>query len=183
VTGPTIAPAFYEESDALRAVMEEVIRKKAPAADADLGDFFRRYIAGADEIPYPEFLSRAGWTIRDTSQHRAAFGFSFNRDGSNSTTVASVDRDAPASEAGLREGDIVLSINGEPLPRVPERWLREHQPDERVSLKVQRGAEQREFSFPLARLSDATFQISEISSPTERQRRIRDGILRGVTTP
>jgi len=27
------------------------------------------------------------------------------------------------------------------------------------------------------------YQIAEVASPTERQRRIREGILRGVTTP
>ena len=74
------AGRFYEESEGLRAAMEEVIRKKAPSADADLSDFFTRYISGTDEIPYSDFLARAGWTIRDTSQRRAALGFSVNRD-------------------------------------------------------------------------------------------------------
>jgi predicted metalloprotease with PDZ domain len=174
---------FYEESEGLRAVMEEVIRKKAPSADADLSDFFRRYISGAEEIPYSDFLARAGWTMRDTSQRRAALGFSVSRDSGTSLTVTSVDRESGASEAGLKEGDVLLALNGEPFPRGPERWLREHQPDERVTAKVQRGGEEKTFSFPLGRQTDAAFQITEMASPTERQRRIRDGILRGATTP
>jgi len=177
------AGRFYDESEGLRAVMEEVISKKAPSADADLGDFFRRYISGSDEIPYSDFLARAGWTIRDTSQHRAALGFSVNRDSANSTSIAFVDRGSGASEAGLKEGDVLIALNGEPFPRAPDRWLRDHQPEERVTVKVQRGREEREFSFPLGRQTDAAYQITEIASPTERQRRVRDGILRGVTTP
>ena len=177
------AGRFYEESEGLRAVMENVIRKKAPSADADLSDFFRRYISGSDEIPYSDFLARAGWTIRDTSQRRATLGFSVNRDNSASMTITSVDRESGASEAGLKEGDVLIGLNGEPFPRAPERWLREHQPDERVTVKVQRGGEQRDFSFPLGRQTDAAYQIVEMPSPTERQRRIRDGILRGVTAP
>ena len=102
------AGRFYNESEGLRAVMEEVIRKKAPAADADLRDFFRRYISGSDEIPYSDFLGRAGWTIRDTSQHRAALGFSINRDNGASASIASVDRESGASEAGLKEGDVLI---------------------------------------------------------------------------
>jgi predicted metalloprotease with PDZ domain len=43
---------FYEDSDGLRAAMEGVIRKNDPNADADLGDFFVRYVAGSEEIPY-----------------------------------------------------------------------------------------------------------------------------------
>jgi predicted metalloprotease with PDZ domain len=173
----------YDESEGLRATMEAVIRKKAPSADADLSDFFRRYISGSDEIPYSDFLARAGWVLRDTSQRRAALGFSINRDNPAATTITYMDRESGASEAGLKEGDILLALNGEPFPRAPERWLRDHQPDERVTVKVQRGGEQLDFSILLGRQTDAAYQITEIASPTERQRRIREGILRGVTTP
>jgi predicted metalloprotease with PDZ domain len=175
------AGRFYDESEGLRAGMENVIRKKDPTANADLGDFFARYVAGSDEIPYADFLARAGWAIRDTSQHRAALGFSVSRDTAAIATIVSVDRESSASEAGLKEGDVLSSLNGEPFPRAQERWLREHQPDERVTIKVQRDGEVRDFSFPLGRQTDAAYQITEIASPTERQRRVRDGILRGVT--
>jgi predicted metalloprotease with PDZ domain len=174
---------FYNESEGLRAVMEEVIRKKAPSADADLGDFFSRYISGSEEIPYSDFLARGGWGIRDTSQHRALLGFSFSRENGVFPRIASVDRESGAGEAGLQEGDVLIAINGAAIPRTAERWLRDHQPGERITVKVQRGGEDRDFSFPLGRQADAAYQIAEIATPTERQRRIRDGILRGVTTP
>ena len=177
------AGRFYDESEGLRAVIEGVIRKKAPFADSDLSDFFRRYISGSDEIPYPDFLARAGWALRDMSQRRATLGFSINRDSGAPTSIASVDRESGASEAGLKEGDVPIALNGESFPRAPERWLRDHQPEERVTIKVRRGGEERDFSFPLGRQTDAAYQIAEIPSATERQRRIRDGILRGVTTP
>jgi predicted metalloprotease with PDZ domain len=177
------AGRFYDESDGLRAEMENVIRKKAPAADSDLSEFFKRYISGSDEIPYPDFLARAGWTIRDTSQRRAALGFSVSRDNGGLASIFSLDRESGANEAGLKEGDILLSLNGESFPRAPERWLRDHQPEEHVAVKVRRGGEERDFSFVLARQADAAYQIVELSPVTEKQRRIRDGILRGVTTP
>jgi predicted metalloprotease with PDZ domain len=177
------AGRFYNESEGLRVAMEDVIRKKAPSADADLKDFFRRYVSGSDEIPYTDFLGRAGWMLRDTSQHRAALGFSVYRDSANSASIAYLDRESGAGAAGLKEGDVLIALNGESFPRAPERWLRDHQPEERVAVKIQRGREERELSFPLGRQNDAAYQITEIASPTERQRRVRDGILRGVTTP
>jgi predicted metalloprotease with PDZ domain len=177
------AGRFYNDSDGLRAVMEDVIRKKAPATDSDLTDFFRRYVSGFDEIPYSDFLGRAGWTLRDTSQHRATLGFSMNRDAAGSTSIVSVDRESGAGEAGLKEGDVLIALNGESFPRTPDRWLRDHQPEERVTIKVRRAGEEKSFSFPLGRQTEAAYQITDISSPTERQRRIRDGILRGITTP
>jgi len=136
------AGRFYDESEGLRAAMEEVIRKKAPSADADLSDFFKRYISGTDEIPYSDFLARAGWTIRDTSQRRPTLGFTTSRDNGPTATITSVDRESGASEAGLKEGDVLLALNGESFPRAPDRWLRDHQPDERVTVKVQRGGEE-----------------------------------------
>jgi predicted metalloprotease with PDZ domain len=53
---------FYDESDGIRAVVEEVAGKS-------FEDFFRRYVAGADEIPYDDFFSLAGLTLKhnDTS--------------------------------------------------------------------------------------------------------------------
>ena len=174
---------FYNESEGLRAVMENVIRRKAPSADTDLGDFFKRHVSGSDEIPYADFLARAGWTIRETGQRRATLGFTVNRDNGGAQNIASVDRESGASDAGLIDGDILIALNGEPFPRAPERWLRDHQPDERVTVKIRRGTEERMFSFPLGRQTDAAYQIAEMPSPTERQRRIRDGILRGLTTP
>jgi predicted metalloprotease with PDZ domain len=177
------AGRFYNDSDGLRAGMEDVIRKKAPSADANLEDFFVRYISGTEEIPYSDFLGRAGWSIRDASQHRAALGFSLSRDNVASPSIASVDWQSGASEAGVKEGDVLTALNGEAFPRAPERWLRDHEPGELVTVKVQRGGAERVFSFPLGRQADAAYQITEIASPTEKQRRIRDGILHGVTTP
>jgi predicted metalloprotease with PDZ domain len=170
---------FYNESDDLRAVVEAVIRKNAPAAKADLGEFFARYVSGTAEIPYADLLGRAGWVVKDTVQHRAAFGFAIGRENSGSFSVAGLESGSAARQAGLQEGDILMALDGREFPRLPERWLRDHQAGERVTVKVRRGREEKEFSFTLGRQSDAFYQVVEAPEPTERQRRIRDGILHG----
>ncbi len=91
---------FYDESAGIRAVVEEVSGKS-------FGDFFRRYVAGTDEIPYSDFLSVAGLAIKMSSE---------NPDGAD-----------PQAQA------------------------------------------------------IAHAKISEIAHPTDRQRRIREGLLRGAT--
>ena len=177
------AGRFYNDSEGLRATMEDVIRKKAPSGDADLTDFFHRYVSGTDEIPYADFLERAGWGLRDISQRRASFGFTLSRGTGGPSSITSVDRESDASQEGLKEGDVLVALNGESFPGAPNRWLRDHQPDERVTVKVRRGGEEKEFSFALGRQTEAAYQIVELPGATEKQRRIRDGILRGVTTP
>ena len=174
---------FYNEGEDLRAVAENLIRKSSPAADADLGDFFRRYVSGTDEIPFPDFLGRAGLAIRDAGQRRAAFGFTINREGGGPATVASVEMDSEAQQAGLKNGDVLIALDGEAVPRSPERWLRDHQPGEHITVKVRRSGQEMDFSVALGRQTDAIYQITEISEPTEKQRRIRNGILHGATDP
>jgi predicted metalloprotease with PDZ domain len=170
----------YNDGEDLRAVAEDVIRKKAPAADPSLKDFFARYVSGTDEIPFDSLLGRAGWLLKDTGQRRAAFGFTIRRDGKSSPSIGSLEAGSAAQQAGLQEGDILLALNGEPLPRSPERWVRDHQPGERVTLKVRRNGEEKDISFTLGRQSDAVFQVVEAPDATEKQRRIRDGILHGT---
>lgn len=54
---------FYADSDGVRAAAEEVMRQSGAGAKADLSEFFRRYVAGTDPLPYNEWLSVAGLTL------------------------------------------------------------------------------------------------------------------------
>ncbi len=172
---------FYDDSEGIRAVAEQVIREKSPGAAADLKDFFAQYVSGAAEIPFSSILERAGLAIRDAAQHRASLGFVVARDSCGVLSVDSLDPESAAAQSGLLDGDALLRLNGEAIPRSPDRWLRDRQPGERVTLRVRRGGEEREFSFPLGRMTDGIYQISEIQDATDKQRRIRNGILHGWT--
>ncbi len=91
--------------------------------------------------------------------------------------------DSDAKRAGLKEGDVLLSFNGETVPRVPERWLRDHQPGEHVMVKVRRAGQEMVITVPLGRQTDAIYQITELADATDKQRRIQNGILHGTTDP
>ncbi|HTU36342.1 MAG TPA: hypothetical protein VMF66_21265 [Candidatus Acidoferrum sp.] len=52
---------FYNGDAAIRAAVEKVAGK-------DFGDFFRRYVAGVDEIPYDKFLAFAGLELRTSRE-------------------------------------------------------------------------------------------------------------------
>ena len=59
---------FYSDGAGIRAVVEEVVQGAAPGAKVDVGDFFARYIAGTDELPLADWLSRAGLTLRGSEK-------------------------------------------------------------------------------------------------------------------
>jgi predicted metalloprotease with PDZ domain len=53
---------FYNESESVRAAVDEVAGK-------DFGDFFHRYVSGAGEIPYNQFLGVAGLELKADSKN------------------------------------------------------------------------------------------------------------------
>ena len=78
---------FYNGDAAIRAAVEKV-------ADTDFGDFFRRYVAGVDEIPYDKFLALAGLGLKST--------------GGSSGEAYSIDELPQATERQMRIRDGIL---------------------------------------------------------------------------
>jgi len=171
---------FYNESEDLRAAAETVIARSAPGVKADLREFFNRYVSGTDEMPYEEWLERAGWQLKPGGPRRAKLGFTFRRDAGDAQTLEGLEPGSSAEHAGLQDGDALLAINGEAVPRSSERWLRDHQPDERVTVKVRRHGEVKDYTFALDQ-TGSSYLIVEMPNPSEKQRRIREGILHGTT--
>ena len=69
--------------------------------------------------------------------------------------IVRVDRDAPAWAAGLRRGDVVVSLDGQPVNGIEmlRRQLRDHAPGETVTLRVRRENEERSFAVRLGNQS------------------------------
>jgi predicted metalloprotease with PDZ domain len=59
---------FYGDSEGIRLAAEEVIREARPDGRADLSEFFRRYVAGTDELPYARWLGVAGLRLRTSGE-------------------------------------------------------------------------------------------------------------------
>jgi S1-C subfamily serine protease len=66
--------------------------------------------------------------------------------------INEVVQDSPADEAGLRENDIVISLDGGPIKTADEmiNLIRDHKVGDEVTLKVLRDGKEREFKVTLA---------------------------------
>src|SRR5262249_20241559 len=53
-----------EETHGFRDAVELITRQVAPG-NSDFGDFFNRYVAGVDEIPWNDFLGHAGLALEE----------------------------------------------------------------------------------------------------------------------
>ena len=144
-------------------------------------DFFRHYVAGTDEIPYDTFLSAAALELKVEVRQTADLGFIVSRVPGSGIVVSQVDPGSPAESAGLRVGDLLLELNGQPLGRGLPEWQSKHSSGETVKLRVRRDGEESELSFKIGARENRHYSIVESPQPTEKQRRIRTGIFRGVT--
>ena len=166
---------FYDDSQGVEAIAEEV-------AGAQFDDFFRRYVAGTDEIPYDKFFNAAGLELKVEKRAAPALGFwTSNRSPDAQTRVSQVVPGSAAETAGLQAGDALVMLNGQPMPRFLPMWLRQHEPGETVTLRVQRDNQELDLKFVLGSIDLNKFTLLEMPDATEKQKRVREGWLKGKT--
>jgi predicted metalloprotease with PDZ domain len=166
---------FYNDSADIETTAKSV-------ANSDFHDFFSLYVAGTDEMPFAEIFAKAGLDLESTPKQHADPGFEFstNFEGTE-IVVANVAAGGPAQAAGVRSGDAIISLNGQAASRGLEELLAQHSPGETVRLRIAREGQQRDFSLKLGSRTDLLYHVEELRGATDKQRRIRDGMLKGTT--
>jgi predicted metalloprotease with PDZ domain len=166
----------YRDSLDVRLTAEKI-------AGGSFEEFFQKYVAHAEPLPYRQVLGLASLELRTTSRKRPVLGFYAERQASGELTVQTVDPERAAAQAELRAGDVILSWNGSDPPRNAERWLASQKPGAKLRLIVQREDKQITLEFPIGEASEMFYQIAEDSHASDKARRIREGLLRGTTQP
>jgi predicted metalloprotease with PDZ domain len=151
-------------------------------AGSSFEDFFQRYVANAEPLPYQAVLPLAGLELRSSEHKRPTLGFYAQPDSAGNLTVREIDPEGPAA-AGLRVGDVIVSWNGSEPPRNPERWANSQKPGSTLRLTVRRDEEEVSGEFRLGEATETFYRIAEDSRASEKAKRIREGILHGVTQP
>ena len=165
---------FYDDSKGVEQEVEAI-------AGRSFKELFANYVAGTKEITYNDFLRAAGLRTEARQQAVPDWGFQVERGANGAAAVESVAAGSGAEKAGLRSGDVILQIEGQPFGRSAMRLLYQHRPGDTVNMRIEREGAPMNISFALAERMVQTYSISEIPSPSERQKRIREGLLRGTT--
>ncbi len=157
----------------MKAAAEEV-------AGAKFDEFFADYVAGTKEIPYDLFLSVAGLALKIEMKETADLGFwTVGRGPGVPVVVSQIEPGSAAQAAGLQPRDILLSLNGGALPRYFPAWLHDQKPGEKITLRIHRDDKELEIAFNLGANEEKKYSIVEMPSPSERQKKIRQGWLEG----
>lgn len=162
---------------------EDYLRTIRELTDHDPADFFRRYVAGTEELPYDEFLSAAGlktrWGWKDTAADgspRPSLGIQTRRDNSQ-LRIAAVLRDGAGYHAGLNVDDEIVAIDGWRV--TDDNGLRDRLNERRVgaraALTIARREAIRRIDVELAPAPFDRLEIAPVPDPTDEQQRVYEG--------
>ena len=182
--------------DVLRAMNNEFAKQNKPYRDSldirltaeqvaggSFEEFFRKYVAHAEPLPYSQVLSLAGLDLRTSQRKRPVLGFFTERGASGEVIVRNVEPEGSAAQTGLRSGDVILSWNGSEPPRNPERWVYSQKPGSVVHARVRRDDREMSIDFRIDEPTETFYQVVEDSRASAKAKRIREGLLRGTTQP
>ncbi len=77
----------------------------------DMNDFFKKYIDGTEIIPFADYFSKVGVTVKQNALTRASFGASVQNSGGK-VIIKSIRSNSAAEDAGLSVDDEVIGCNG-----------------------------------------------------------------------
>jgi predicted metalloprotease with PDZ domain len=159
---------FFDDSRGVRDAAEVV-------SGRSFRDFFEKYVAGREEIPYEDFFRTVGLRLDRSTTKVADVGLTISRGPGNAPgLVASVAPGSAADKAGVRADDIVNEVNGEPYSQSATRTLSQKQPGEMVKLKITRDGRQQEITFPLGSRDEQQYRFVEVDHMTDAQRTRRN---------
>ncbi len=167
---------FYRDSLDVKLVAEKI-------TGGSLDDFFNRYVAGAEPLPYTELFATAGLALDQKESVIATLGFSLEREPDTTWLVAAVEPGTDAEKNALKVGDQVVGWNNGDVPRRPGRWASQEKPGAILHLRLRRGDSEETVDVHLGERREKFYQIVELPDPTPRTKRIRDGLLHGTSDP
>lgn len=151
-------------------------------ADMDLQSFFNLYVDSTEELPFNKYLNPFGLQVKPVMDDDTVpyLGIKVQSE-NNKEIIKFVEKVSPASLEGIDPEDELLAING---IRVTSdglnQRLKDHQPDEIVSITVFHQDELRTFSVTLGKPQPSRYEVVKIENPSPLQQENLSGWLGNV---
>ncbi|MBD0369287.1 MAG: M61 family metallopeptidase [Pyrinomonadaceae bacterium] len=161
---------------------EDFERVATEIAGFDLHEFFENYVRHAKQPPYDEALSFVGLRlVRTPASEPFNAGITMDwEEGGEGVPIGSVRHNSPAEDAGLSQGDVILSIGGEKVTR--ENWraaLSRYKQGQRVPVTARRDRRTIQTNITLGPPDRINYRIEERPDATPQMRALRAAWLQG----
>ena len=154
---------------------EDFLRVASEVSGFDLSDFFQRYVRGVEILPYDEALAFVGMhLVREQAREPFNAGIGIDWEETNKLTIRSVRNDSPAEDAGLQEGDQIVSLGRKNISR--ENWLvtlARYKEGDRVPITVKRDRRTIQTMIILREPERFEYRIEERKDATVAQKGLR----------
>jgi predicted metalloprotease with PDZ domain len=157
------------------------------AQGKSFSDFYSRYIDGRETFPYDKVLPLAGLRLARDTTRVPQLGIASLQD-SSGLHVTEVIPESSAAAAGVQPGDQLISVGGfnadDPnwTDKFRSRYARQPEGAELPVVVRRNGAEQT-LTARLRFVTRVGSRLVEDPRASAKARRVRDGLLRGVTQP
>lgn len=162
---------YFDDSDGVREAAQKV-------TGADFNDFFARYVAGKDEIPYDEFFRTVGMKLTRKTVKVPYAGFAMARNFGQGMMISRVEPDSQAQKAGLIAGDSIVSVNGQSVTDANSA-LAATDTGELVALKVRGRSGIHEIKLKMESREEPTYSFDDVEPVTPAQKARRAAWMRG----
>jgi predicted metalloprotease with PDZ domain len=146
-----------------------------------LHEFFERYVRRAETPPYAEALAAVGLRLAQTpASEPFTAGISIDWNEGESVSIGSVRHNSPAEDAGLSQGDALLSIGGEKVTR--DSWrtvLNRYKQGQRVPVTARRDRRTIQTFITIGPPDRVDYRIEGRADATPQMRAMRQAWLQG----
>ncbi len=165
--------SYFDDSEGVRLALEELTGN-------DFRDFFARYVSGVEEVPYDQFFAYVGLALRHRQVAQVYAGFTVSNAPGQPPTIMRVDEDSAAARLKLQRGDVILSVNGQPVSGDWNQFLQKQNSHPRLRLRIKSArGEGLSVELPLSTQKIDEYQFIERPGVTALERGRRTAFMRG----
>jgi predicted metalloprotease with PDZ domain len=152
---------FFPDSDGVRDEAQKL-------TGTDLHSFFDQYVAGTAELPYERLFTTVGLSLKQENRMAADPGFSAARNFSGPLMIEEVYGDQ-ARNAGFREGDEVVSVDGSAPGRAFDRQFANSKPGQKVRIGISSRGVRKDVDLTLGERAVNIYVLEESPQATTEQ--------------
>jgi predicted metalloprotease with PDZ domain len=159
---------------------EDFERVTTEVTGVDMSDFFKRYVRGVEVPPYDEAFGSVGLRLVREPSPNPSVGVTSDFEEPTSMKIGNVRNNSPAEDAGLKKGDIIISVGDTKVTRETfVSTIIRYKPQARVPLTIKRDRSTIKLTITLGEPDSYSYHLEEIKDASPEMRALRAAWMNG----